>query len=338
MRRFLQVLSLVAVTLGAGLPAAAQHIVTVPISNPRASIEAGTPGCGAPVILDLRGAGFCPGADVKIERLGDFCYYNQELCAPFGTRPQTQSLRFRFSRGNASVPGAAEPVPGAIAPGYLIENSIMVRVPHGATHLFAAAEDSVYCDNTDFEKDFAIRLTLLGDSHCSDCQSDAECGASAWCRETQEGGSECVPFVLEGESCGGLAAPWQVLRCLPDLSCVQSPCAPPDAAGVCGKAGRICGTKFLDRTCNGKKDPGDTPLAGELIALGGYDSAVAVTDAQGRYCFDGLLPGNYTVADVSKTGWTPTFPAAPGRYSLTLGAEQKVDRIDFGSQRFRKCP
>lgn len=339
MRSRFQVLSLVAVLLGAGLPAAAQHTVQVPISNPRASIEPGTPGCGPPAIVDLRGAGFCPGAEVKIERLGDYCYYTQDFCVPFGTRPQTRSLRFRFSRGNASVPGAAEPVPGGIAPGYLIEDFIMVRVPHGATHLFFAADDSTYCDNTDYEKDFGVRLTLLGDSHCSDCRSDAECGAGAWCRETQEGGSDCVPYALEGESCGGLAAPpWQVARCVPDLSCVQSPGAPAGAPGACGKAGRICGTKFLDRACNGKWDRGDTPLAGELIALGGSDSALAVTDAQGHYCFDGLLPGAYTVADVSKTGWTATFPAAPGRYSITLAAEQKVDNVDFGGQRFRRCP
>lgn len=340
MRRRKELLHLLYIWIAAlavGLPAAAQHTVQVPITNPRASIEAGTPGCGAPAVLDLRVAGFCPGAQVKIERLGDYCYHAEEFCVPFNPRPQAKSLLVRFSRNSNSRPGAPEPIPGSISPAHLLEGSIERVVPRGATHLFAAAEDSVYCDNTDREKDFGFRVTLLGDSHCSDCQSDAECGGNAWCRETQEGGSECVAYAAEGEGCGGLAAPWQVRRCTPELSCVHSPCTPPDAGGTCGKAGRICGTAFLDRTCNGQ-DAGDAPLPAELVVLGGSLSAVALTDAQGHYCFDGLLPGVYTVASTTKTGWTPTFPAAPGRYSVAIGEAQRVDNINFGSQRFRKCP
>lgn len=322
--------------LAVGLPAAAQPTVQVRVTNPRASIEAGTPGCGEPAILDLRAAGFCPGARVRIERLGDYCYHSAEFCAPFNPRPQSQTLLIRFSRNSTSRPGAAEPVPGGISPSHLFEGAFEGVVPRGATHLFAAAEDSIYCDNSDHERDLGFRVTLIGDSHCDDCRSDAECGDTSWCRETQEGGSECVLYAAEGEACGGLALPWEVRRCTPELSCVHAPCSPADAPGTCGRAGRICGRAFLDRTCNGR-DANDAPLAGELIVLGGALSAVALTDAQGRYCFDGLLPGSYTVASTTRTAWTPTFPAAPGRYSVELGATQRIDNLDFGSQRFRKC-
>ncbi|HEX2224975.1 MAG TPA: SdrD B-like domain-containing protein [Thermoanaerobaculia bacterium] len=323
--------------LAVGLPAAAQHSVQVSVPNPSASIEAGTPGCGEPAILDLRVAGFCPGARVRIERLGDYCYHAPEFCAPFNPRPQSRTLMVRFSRTNTSRPGAPEPVPGSIAPVHLFEGSIERVIPRGAAYLFAAAEDSIYCDNSDHEKDFGFRITLLGDSHCSDCQSDAECGAAAWCRETQEGGSECVPYQAEGAACGGLAAPWATLRCAPDLSCVHAPCSAPDVVGTCGHAGRICGTTFLDRACNGARDGNDPPLAGELVLLGGSLSAMAVSDSQGRYCFEGLLPGAYTVVSTTRTVWTPTYPAAPGRYFINLGEAQRVDHIDFGSQRFRRC-
>ena len=64
------------------------------------------------------------------------------------------------------------------------------------------------------------------------CASDADCDQSAWCRSTEAGSAECVPFVGEGASCEGFTLPSQFERCAPGLTC-DTPNFVADAPGVC---------------------------------------------------------------------------------------------------------
>jgi hypothetical protein len=71
---------------------------------------------------------------------------------------------------------------------------------------------------------------------CVECSGDRDCDADSWCRQTQEGGSECVAFAGPGETCGGYVLPWTRGRCDEDLSCVH-PEATGDIPGKCGTCG-----------------------------------------------------------------------------------------------------
>ena len=78
---------------------------------------------------------------------------------------------------------------------------------------------------------------------------------------------------------------------------------------------------YLDLNRNGLLDPGEP---------------TDVTDATGRYAFEDLVPGVYTVAEVPQDGWVPTFPAVDsdtGRreHTVTLKSGNTVDFIHFGN-------
>ncbi|ETX04679.1 MAG: hypothetical protein ETSY2_27425 [Candidatus Entotheonella gemina] len=64
------------------------------------------------------------------------------------------------------------------------------------------------------------------------CRADADCASGSWCRATQDGGKECVPFQGEGGPCEGFVLPWHFERCEPGLTCVfNEPTG--DVPGVC---------------------------------------------------------------------------------------------------------
>ena len=75
--------------------------------------------------------------------------------------------------------------------------------------------------------------------HCSDgecrttCREDADCPEDEWCRPTESGPAACVPFVGEGEACGGYTPIRMARRCAPDLICTEFPPDVMDAPGVC---------------------------------------------------------------------------------------------------------
>jgi uncharacterized protein DUF6748 len=64
------------------------------------------------------------------------------------------------------------------------------------------------------------------------CASNADCGESAWCRSSETGSAECVPFVGEGARCEGFTLPSQLELCAPGLTC-DPPELVADAPGVC---------------------------------------------------------------------------------------------------------
>jgi len=64
------------------------------------------------------------------------------------------------------------------------------------------------------------------------CTTDKECHSNSWCRPTQDGTNQCVPFVGEGKRCEGFVLPWTRERCEPNLTCV--PTEPTgDVPGIC---------------------------------------------------------------------------------------------------------
>jgi len=73
---------------------------------------------------------------------------------------------------------------------------------------------------------------------------------------------------------------------------------------------KICGYKFYDLNLNGAWDDGEPAVPGFKMEL--YDDAVLVdtefTDENGRYCFDILTLGTYTVKEVLPTHWFNTTP------------------------------
>ena len=93
--------------------------------------------------------------------------------------------------------------------------------------------------------------------------------------------------------------------------------------------GTITGIKFNDLNCNGQRDSGEPGLPGWTITLNNGD--VATTNALGVYSFPNLLPGTYVVSEVQQTGWTQTFPTAPGTHTVNVTAGQTVSGIDFGN-------
>jgi len=70
----------------------------------------------------------------------------------------------------------------------------------------------------------------------------------------------------------------------------------------CQPPARICGQKYLDRNCDGRKGSTDIPLAGWTIILTdstGHNTST-VTATNGSYCFEGLKPGSYLIGEQAK--------------------------------------
>jgi uncharacterized repeat protein (TIGR01451 family) len=94
---------------------------------------------------------------------------------------------------------------------------------------------------------------------------------------------------------------------------------------------KICGFKFYDANANGVWDAGEPPVAGFKIEL--YSGATllytAFTAPDGRYCFDGLDAGIYTVKEVLPSGsWIPTTPTS---ITVTLESGEIKEDNNFGN-------
>jgi protocatechuate 3,4-dioxygenase beta subunit len=99
------------------------------------------------------------------------------------------------------------------------------------------------------------------------------------------------------------------------------------------QAGTISGRTFNDLNGSGQDLGSDPGLGGwtiDLVNSGGSIVATTTTASDGSYSFTALL-GSYTVEEVPQTGYTQTYPAAPGTYSVTLSTGgQTVSGNDFG--------
>ncbi len=98
---------------------------------------------------------------------------------------------------------------------------------------------------------------------------------------------------------------------------------------------QICGIKWNDLDGDGVKDPNEPGLPGWTINMvfqtpGGPLDVQTTTDANGQYCFTGLAPGTYTIAETLQPGWIQTFPPSPGTYTVTV--PPSVTNINFGNK------
>jgi hypothetical protein len=75
--------------------------------------------------------------------------------------------------------------------------------------------------------------------------------------------------------------------------------------------GGISGTVYNDLNGDGNFDPGEPGLVGVKVCLTppGDPAGCTTTDAQGRYSFSNLTPGNYTVTETDPSGYTSTGDA-----------------------------
>jgi hypothetical protein len=141
-----------------------------------------------PVIIDLASLGLFPGDQIRLEDLGGYAYTTGGVDGP-------GSMIAVFSSNDTLLPPTeAHRVPGAIDAGvdyvssptyvgsyptdipedFLVSLStgplqMCIDIPFGATHLFCAAHDTYYTDNSDPNGDFAVRVTPL--ACATDCDA-----------------------------------------------------------------------------------------------------------------------------------------------------------------------
>lgn len=94
--------------------------------------------------------------------------------------------------------------------------------------------------------------------------------------------------------------------------------------------GSICGVKYNDLNGNGVWDAGEPRLPNWTINLTGASTLSVTTDEKGKYCFNNLPAGTYTVSEVMQTDWQQTEPAS-GTYTITLAAGQNIGNRNFGN-------
>jgi hypothetical protein len=101
------------------------------------------------------------------------------------------------------------------------------------------------------------------------------------------------------------------------------------------KLGSISGAKFYDANLNGTWDSSEPPIEGWKVHLTGTNilgdtiDVYAFTNASGKFVFEGLLPGNYTVEEVFPSGtWVNTTATS---FSHELGEGEDFVGPDFGN-------
>jgi hypothetical protein len=108
------------------------------------------------------------------------------------------------------------------------------------------------------------------------------------------------------------------------------------ATSVLAPLGSIEGSKWEDLNANGIWETGEKGLAGWTIYIDSVNNETldpwelsTVTDANGKYSFANLGPGNYAIREVNQVGWVQTSPSAP--YALTLNVGDSWTDINFGN-------
>ncbi len=93
----------------------------------------------------------------------------------------------------------------------------------------------------------------------------------------------------------------------------------------------IEGVKFDDHDVDRIRDNGEPGLAGWSIGMSGGRSADAgdVTDGDGAYAFDGLIPGTYVIGETQQAHWRQSAPAS-GTHTVTVRSGD-TRTADFGN-------
>lgn len=108
------------------------------------------------------------------------------------------------------------------------------------------------------------------------------------------------------------------------------------------RAAGVAGSVYVDVNANGRRDSGEPGIPGVTVALGGPVSRTAVTDANGRYRFNNLPAGTYTLTEQQGPALTvykdgqDTVGSAGGTAgndvisSIVLDAGVPANGYDFG--------
>jgi hypothetical protein len=100
--------------------------------------------------------------------------------------------------------------------------------------------------------------------------------------------------------------------------------------------GTISGLKFVDANGNGIQDPGESPQPGVTFTISGptgFAPRTAVSGADGRFVFQNVPFGTYTLAETVPSGFRQTAPPAPGTVTVALNVTtQTVSSPVFGNQ------
>ena len=102
----------------------------------------------------------------------------------------------------------------------------------------------------------------------------------------------------------------------------------------CENKSYITGIKYEDTLCNGLAYSGQPKLSGwQIILCDATGNAIdtVTTDASGYYSFGPLNPGNYSVKEINKPGWTLSNPVN-NLVQIALGTHE-VEQANFGN-----CP
>ncbi|MFI5379621.1 MAG: SdrD B-like domain-containing protein [Tepidisphaerales bacterium] len=98
----------------------------------------------------------------------------------------------------------------------------------------------------------------------------------------------------------------------------------------------VSGGVFSDANRNGYWDLNEAGIRGFRVYIDTNGNGVfdanepsVITDSQGRFAFNNLLPGTYTFRVVPIAGWQRTTPAG-GAFTLTVKAGQMVQKRNFG--------
>lgn len=107
------------------------------------------------------------------------------------------------------------------------------------------------------------------------------------------------------------------------------------AAGI----GEIRGEKFGDANGSGQRDALESGLPGWTIYVDDnnnqfrdHGERYAVTDAGGQYALTGLPTGDYVVREQPQPGWVATTNEGTLGYTVSLGADETVEGVDFGNR------
>jgi len=168
-------------------------------------------------------------------------------------------------------------------------------------------------------------------------------GGGAWFEANSNSFGQDEGFIAR--FCGAPSACCVDFTCVPVWSAAQctalggtefhanTACTPTPCVTTC----TVCGRKFSDLDGDGVQGQGEPGLAGwtiRLLDLNNVLVATATTDAQGDYCFTGLVCGSYFVAEVQQPGWVTTAPTG-GNAFVGLGPGNTQGTVNFAN---RPCP
>jgi len=98
---------------------------------------------------------------------------------------------------------------------------------------------------------------------------------------------------------------------------------------------RVSGYKFNDLNGNGTWDNGEPGLEGWTIQIQGSNGThTRVTDTNGFYAFDHILPGSYQVREVNQDGWVQSAPGGEGFANVTLTEPRSFASVNFGNWKY----